>query len=151
MWRWTHAVPAHNLRGDMDADAPLPSPVAPSTALPGLPLDRERWAALLDTAGPQDAGWLIRQIMADLDRMQGELMDALAQQEPAAIRRANHALIGLGGTIGAQDLHEAALALNLAVHRGEVVPLGPLGAVVLDRLAAVRVEIIRHLAALDRA
>lgn len=120
-----------------------PAPLPPVSVLPGFSLDTVIWDAMIKAAGPKDAVWLVRQIAVDLDRMQANLIASLAQGEPAAIRKASHALAGLCGTIGASDLHDAAQHLNEAAHRRDVARVTALGADVQVRLAAI-LALVRH-------
>jgi HPt (histidine-containing phosphotransfer) domain-containing protein len=119
------------------------TPLPPVSVLPGFSLDAAIWDAMIKAAGPKDAVWLVRQIAVDLDRMQANLIASLAQGEPTAIRRASHALAGLGGTIGASDLHDAAQHLNEAAHRRDVARVTALGGEVQVRLAAI-LALVRH-------
>ncbi|OYU18676.1 MAG: hypothetical protein CFE34_09210 [Rhodobacteraceae bacterium PARR1] len=135
-------MPPHNLRGDMNTSA-APSPLP--TALPGQPLDGATWDAMIQTAGPQEALWLVRQIASDLDRMQSGLRAALADGDRNAIRRISHALAGLGGTIGASVLHGAALDLNAAGYQGDKPFVAAQGGAVLSALAAVMTQVSDHL------
>lgn len=120
-----------------------PAPLPPVSCLPGFSLDMATWDAMIKAAGPKDALWLVRQIAVDLDRMQTDLIASLAQGDPAAIRKASHALAGLGGTIGATDLHDAAQHLNEAAHRRDVARMTALGRDLQVRLAA-SLALVRH-------
>jgi HPt (histidine-containing phosphotransfer) domain-containing protein len=116
---------------------PVPSPLPPVSTPPGVSLDEAIWDAMLDTAGPQDAIWLVQQIAADLMRMQDGLMRVLAVEDCAALGRASHALAGLAGTIGAPQLHEAAQRLSDAASRGDKGALPVLGERVQEKLTSV--------------
>ena len=103
---------------------------------------------MLETAGPQDAVWLVRQIVADLDRMRDGLMGALAAGNTAALRPVSHALAGLGGTIGAAHLHAAAQRLNEAAKREDGAAVATYGAAVVDSLVALQAMVAQRLSAL---
>ncbi len=130
---------------------PAPSPLHPVSAPPGLSLDGAVWDAMLATAGPQDAVWLVRQIVADLDRMRDGLTEALAKPDAAALRRVSHALAGLGGTIGATHLHTAAHRLSDAARQEDTAAVAILGAEVLDILASVLGLVAQRLSAMGSA
>lgn len=129
----------------------VPAPLPPVSTPPGPSLDGTVWDALLETAGPQDAIWLVRQIEADLNRMRDGLREALDEGDAAALRRVSHALAGLGGTIGAPRLHSAALGLSDAVKRQDTSAVAPLGAAVLDAVTTLQALVAQRLSAMGAA
>lgn len=127
---------------------PVPTPLHPVSAHPGLSLDGAVWDAMLETAGPQDAVWLVRHIGADLNRMQDGLGEALAKGDAAALRRVSHALMGLGGTIGASQLHHAAQRLTEAARQEDRAEVATLGAEVLTSLDVLQALVAQRLSAM---
>lgn len=130
---------------------PVPSPLPSVSTSPGVSLDEAIWDAMLETAGPQDAIWLVQQITADLKRMQDGLMRVLCVEDCSALGRASHALAGLAGTIGAPQLHEAAQRLSDAASRGDKGALPVLGAEVQERLTFVLDWVAQRYAAMGAA
>lgn len=130
---------------------PTPLPLPPVSALPGLSLDAAVWDAMVDAAGPQDAVWLVRQILADLNRMGDGMRASLAEGDEAALGRASHALAGLGGTIGAPHLQDAAQRLSHAIREKQGSTTAALGTEVLATLATVQVLVAQRLLAMDTA
>lgn len=82
------------------ADATL-TDIARSGSVALTLADAEVVTHLLALAGPDGAGPLLSQIVADLREVRAAMARALSARDGVAIRRAAHVLVSLSGTIGA--------------------------------------------------
>ncbi len=130
---------------------PIATPLPPVSAQPRLALDGSVWDAMLEAAGPQDAVWLVRQIVADLNWMRDGLTAALAQGDATTLRRVSHALAGLGGTIGAPHLHKVAQRLSDTARQEDLAIVATIGVEMQDTLACVLALVEHRLSAMGAA
>ena len=90
-----------------------PPPVSP----PNGTLDRNRFEAILQAAGPSGRGELLDHLLQDLRSVQDALQQAVQVNDTATTRAQSHILISLAGAIGADRLQHMAEALNAAAHK----------------------------------
>ncbi|SIS69536.1 ATP-binding response regulator [Phaeovulum vinaykumarii] len=111
-------------------------PVSPSHCADPTadPLDPARFAELLALAGPDQARDLIQRLIADLLRVERQLVAALSQGDTDALRAQAHVLLAVAGAVGAAPLTRLAEDLNAAVRREDAVAIQSLGAETLTRI-----------------
>jgi HPt (histidine-containing phosphotransfer) domain-containing protein len=80
--------------------------------------DRAALAQLLALTGPEVAQELLLRLAEDLRTARAALAPGAASPPPAVLRAQAHVLVGLGGSVGAVRLHEAAQALGEACRAG---------------------------------
>lgn len=106
---------------DRRAPSPIPDrPADPSSDPPVTPagvLDRNRFEAILQAAGPAGRDELLAHLLQDLRSVQDALQLAVGQNDTATTRAQSHILISLAGAIGADRLQVMAEALNAAAHK----------------------------------
>lgn len=101
-------------RGPPQAPDPSPQDTPPET------LDRNRFEAILQAAGPSGRGELLDHLLQDLRSVQGSLQQAVRGNDTQTTRAQSHILISLAGAIGADRLQGMAEALNAAAHRNRL-------------------------------
>lgn len=74
---------------------------------------------LLDLAGPEEGGELLRRLDEDLGTVARQMQDGLERKDGALLRSASHVLISLSGSVGALALSDRGRKLNDAIHGGE--------------------------------
>ena len=79
---------------------------------PGPVVSAAQFDQLLAMAGPKLAKTLVAQLRADLSLAQHTLRAAVDPVDWAEIRVQSHVVMGLAGTVGAQDLYLLARQLN---------------------------------------
>ena len=79
---------------------------------PGPVVSAAQFDQLLAMAGPKLAKTLVAQLRADLSLAQHTLRAAVDPVDWAEIRVQSHVMMGLAGTVGAQDLYLLARQLN---------------------------------------
>ena len=79
---------------------------------PGPVVSAAQFDQLLAMAGPKLAKTLVAQLQADLSLAQQTLRAAVDPVDWAEIRVQSHVVMGLAGTVGAQDLYLLARQLN---------------------------------------
>ena len=102
-------------------------------------VDGDRFARLLDMAGPDAAEELLHRLEEDLAGVARGLARALEGEAIATddLRAQTHVLIALAGAVGAEPLQRLAEALNSAAHRGSTAEMARLGAATQARLAVL--------------
>lgn len=101
-------------------DRRSPSEVTPPVAAPKGTLDRNRFEAILQAAGPSGRGELLDHLLQDLRSVQDALQQAVQANDTATTRAQSHILISLAGAIGADRLQNMAEALNAAAHKNRL-------------------------------
>ncbi|MGB8815155.1 MAG: hypothetical protein WCC57_18395 [Paracoccaceae bacterium] len=97
-------------------------------ALAAGQIDTGCYFRLLDQAGTQRAE-LVARLIADLEKVDCGLRQALANFDRAALRLHSHVLISLAGTFGAIALHRTAQTLNQSAHHIDTATNGNLGTI----------------------
>lgn len=109
------------IRRHVDRRAPLPESPAPTPDPVASPrnetLDRNRFEAILQAAGPSGRDELLAHLLQDLRSVRDALQQAVLANDTATARAQSHILISLAGAIGADRLQVMAEALNAAAHR----------------------------------
>lgn len=101
-------------------------------------VDAERYGRLIEMAGAEAARELLERLGEDLLSVSRGLGRALDDGPAAAeVRAHTHVLISLAGAVGAHPLQRLAEALNAAANRGASADMQRLGAITLERLAAL--------------
>lgn len=100
-----------------------------------LQLDHDRFARLLNVAGPDGAPELLDRLHEDLRQVEYGLGHALAELNPAETRTQTHVLVALAGAVGADALQRMTEALNAAAHRDARDEMTALGCRVMRQLA----------------
>ena len=127
------------LAGILEA-APAGQPWRPDEA---DPLDVATLRELLAAAGPAEAPAMLEGMRGDLLAAERGLAEALPADDRAAIRRHCHVLVSLAGTVGGLPTLAAARALGaLARDDAPRTEVEPAGARCLDRLRALRAEVV---------
>ncbi|WP_164744759.1 ATP-binding protein [Nioella ostreopsis] len=101
-------------------DRRSPSEATPPVAAPNGTLDRNRFEAILQAAGPSGRGELLDHLLQDLRSVQNALQQAVQANDTATTRAQSHILISLAGAIGADRLQNMAEALNAAAHKNRL-------------------------------
>lgn len=101
-------------------DRRSPSEATPPVAAPNGTLDRNRFEAILQAAGPSGRGELLDHLLQDLRSVQDALQQAVQANDTATTRAQSHILISLAGAIGADRLQNMAEALNAAAHKNRL-------------------------------
>lgn len=101
-------------------DRRSPSEATPPVAAPKGTLDRNRFEAILQAAGPSGRGELLNHLLQDLRSVQDSLQEAVKVNDTATTRAQSHILISLAGAIGADRLQNMAEALNAAAHKNRL-------------------------------
>lgn len=101
-------------------DRRSPSEATPPVAAPKGTLDRNRFEAILQAAGPSGRGELLDHLLQDLRSVQDALQQAVQANDTATTRAQSHILISLAGAIGADRLQNMAEALNAAAHKNRL-------------------------------
>lgn len=121
----------------------MPEPLRPafpaSDLSPMGEMDPDRFARLLDIAGPQNRTELLTRLAQDLAQVRDRLSVAGPAVDWADLRAQTHVLIALAGATGAVRLQYQAEDLNKAAHdrrRGPVAHLVPPILAGIDRLIA---------------
>lgn len=93
--------------------------VAPSAETMQLigELDRNRFEALLQAAGPEGRREFLTHLLQDLKSVATELRQAVASKDAPTVRAQTHILISLAGAVGADRLQGLAESLNATAHR----------------------------------
>ncbi len=89
-------------------------------------LDRNRFEAILQAAGPEGRQEFLQHLLQDLRSVRGELKQATAGNDTAQTRAQSHILISLAGAVGADWLQQIAESLNAAAHKGRLREAGTL-------------------------
>lgn len=106
------------IRRHVDRRSPSESP--PPVTVPNGTLDRNRFEAILQAAGPSGRGELLDHLLQDLSSVQDALQKAVQVNDTATTRAQSHILISLAGAIGADRLQNMAEALNAAAHKNRL-------------------------------
>jgi CheY-like chemotaxis protein/anti-sigma regulatory factor (Ser/Thr protein kinase) len=101
-------------------DRRCPSEATPPVSVPNGTLDRNRFEAILQAAGPSGRGELLDHLLQDLRSVQDALQQAVQVNDTATTRAQSHILISLAGAIGADRLQNMAEALNAAAHKNRL-------------------------------
>jgi two-component system, OmpR family, aerobic respiration control sensor histidine kinase ArcB len=101
-------------------DRRSPSEATPPVAAPKGTLDRNRFEAILQAAGPSGRGELLNHLLQDLRSVQDALQQAVQANDTATTRAQSHILISLAGAIGADRLQNMAEAVNAAAHKNRL-------------------------------
>lgn len=111
------------IRRHVDRRAPVqdgpPKPPG-NLGAPNGTLDRNRFEAILQAAGPSGRDELLAHLLQDLRSVQDALQQAVLANDTATARAQSHILISLTGAIGADRLQVMAEALNAAAHRNRL-------------------------------
>ena len=109
------------IRRHVDRRDHAPGRAAP-TGEPALigTLDRTRFEAVLQAAGPGGRHELLTHLLQDLRSVQEALQLAVQANDTGATRAQSHILISLAGAIGADRLQVMAEALNAAAHKNRL-------------------------------
>ncbi len=113
----------------MDGDIARGDPAPPI-------LDEGALAALAGSIGADGLAALLAMVPETLDTELARLDAALAAGDPAAARRAAHAVKGLAANLGLTRLREAALALDLCLRGGDAAATEPPHRALRDAAAA---------------
>ncbi len=81
--------------------------------------DEQRFAALLDLAGPAHALDLAMRLDEDLSRVSQALTVAAVDLDRPKLRETSHVLLAIAGTVGANRLCDLATRLNARVRGDE--------------------------------
>lgn len=111
-----HAIRRHV---DRKSGAVAPVPDLDATQRIGQ-LDRNRFDALLQAAGPEGRAEFLTHLLADLRSVAQKLQDAVERSDPMQVRAQTHILISLAGAVGADRLQDLAESLNATAHRGRL-------------------------------
>lgn len=96
--------------------APSETVVSDSPKLIGT-LDRNRFEAILQAAGPEGREEFLSHLLQDLRAVRSDLGTAAREGDRATTRACSHILISLAGAVGADRLQQLAESLNAAAHR----------------------------------
>ncbi len=83
-------------------------------------MDRNRFEALLQAAGPEGRVEFLIHLLQDLRSVARILAGAIADRGADEVRAQTHILISLAGAVGADRLQELAESLNATAHRGRL-------------------------------
>jgi hypothetical protein len=116
------------------------------TTAPGPELDEKVLLRLFDLAGPAQTREILDRLIQDLGGVQNVLAQS-ATIDIATLRRQNHTLIGIAGTVGAGPLHQMALETGRLLRdsatpeaEAVVAPQRPLVDRLIARLVQMRAE-----------
>ncbi len=110
------------------AGLPEPEDVLNGDTELGVPMNHERFEALLRVAGPVEAVELLARLDEDLRAVDQRLRAGVSNGELSAIREQTHILIALAGAVGAERLFGLAEVLNIAAKRKRVADMAALHA-----------------------
>lgn len=122
-----HAIGAALARARAEPPLYAPSPDR-------LVLDHDRFARLIEIAGPDGAQDLLGRLAGDLSSVARGLVRGLSAPDAAAVRAHTHVLIALAGAVGATELQRLAEGLNGAAHRMSEEAMALIGADALVQL-----------------
>ncbi len=134
------AIRRHVDRAALAADAARITPQDAAQAIGEM--DRNRFEALLQAAGPEGRAEFLTHLLQDLRSVAELLERAEARRDAAEVRAQTHILISLAGAVGADRLQELAESLNATAHRGRLAEAPALATTCLRALSILidRVE-----------
>jgi two-component system, OmpR family, aerobic respiration control sensor histidine kinase ArcB len=105
-------------------------------------MDRNRFEALLQAAGPEGRVEFLTHLLQDLQSVSRILARAVTGLDAAEVRAQTHILISLAGAVGADRLQDLAESLNATAHRGRLAEAPALAPTCLHALGVLidRVE-----------
>jgi two-component system aerobic respiration control sensor histidine kinase ArcB len=103
----------------------------PDDTLAAQVFDEQRFAALLELAGPTTAMELIKRLDEDLTSVDDALAGVERTKDLSVLRVQSHNLMAISGTVGATSLYELAQRLNGIASTEDV----------METLAETRVEL----------
>ncbi|MCW1918734.1 Hpt domain-containing protein [Rhodobacter sp. KR11] len=116
------------------------------THVPPVPeLDENVLLRLFELAGPVQTIEILDRLILDLHGVQ-DVLQAASRVDITLLRRQNHTLIGIAGTVGAVPLHRLALEAGKLLREGPtqgedlVAGLRPMVARLIQRLIEMRAE-----------
>lgn len=80
-------------------------------------LDRNRFEAILQAAGPDGRVEFLTHLLQDLRAVRADMNRAIRDSDRSGARAGSHILISLAGAVGADRLQQLAESLNAAAHR----------------------------------
>ncbi|NBZ88357.1 Hpt domain-containing protein [Stagnihabitans tardus] len=91
----------------------------PNSDVPGSEpeLDEKVLIRLFDLAGPEQTIEILDRLIMDLREVQ-QVLNRARSVDIATLRRQNHTLIGIAGTVGAAPLHRLALEAGRLLREG---------------------------------
>jgi len=107
-------------------------------------LDRNRFEAILQAAGPDGRDEFLSHLLQDLRAVRAELNRAVRNSDRPGARAASHILISLAGAVGADRLQRLAESLNAAAHRGRLAEAESLTATCDSALVALIADVDRR-------
>ncbi|WP_420395254.1 ATP-binding protein [Nioella sp.] len=130
------------IRRHVDRRSPAEAP--PPVTVPNGTLDRNRFEAILQAAGPSGRSELLDHLLQDLRSVQDALQQAVQVNDTATTRAQSHILISLAGAIGADRLQNIAEALNAAAHKNRLAEAQSLVQSCKEALAALITQVDRR-------
>jgi len=130
---------------DRSGDGPAPVPDPEVTQRIGQ-LDRNRFDAILQAAGPDGREEFLRHLLADLRSVARLLHAGVEGRDAGLVRAQTHILISLAGAVGADRLQGLAESLNATAHRGRLEEAPTLVATCRQALAILIEQVERRAA-----
>ena len=116
----------------------------PLLSAPNGSLDRNRFEAILQAAGPSGRAELLDHLLQDLRSVQSSLQQSVFDNDTATTRAQSHILISLAGAVGADRLQNMAEALNAAAHKNRLAEAQSLVQSCNEALAALITQVDRR-------
>lgn len=107
-------------------------------------LNRNRFEAVLQAAGPAGKAEFLDHLLQDLRSVKSELACAIRANDTQTVRAQSHILISLSGAVGADRLQVMAEALNAAAHRNRLADARPLINTCADALTTLIGQVERR-------
>jgi CheY-like chemotaxis protein len=107
-------------------------------------LNRNRFEAVLQAAGPAGKAEFLDHLLQDLRSVKSELACAIRANDAQTVRAQSHILISLSGAVGADRLQVMAEALNAAAHRNRLADARPLINTCADALTTLIGQVERR-------